>query len=188
METKTVNCPECQSPNFYSANDELIRCRACGANIRIPVSGENQSETAEPIRRITSDTISGPGNRQAVPASMVQRFATHLVDQFVTAMVFVVLLIAGGSDGQTPDFNFYIAVVAIPIYYTLLEGSNGKTMGKLVSGTRVVHEDGSPIGYSTAFFRTLCRMIPFEVFSIFFHNGRCWHDLITRTFVINDRP
>lgn len=184
METNTVNCPACKSPNVFSESDEMIRCRSCGTNIRIEKKSAEPVDAGEPGIRIPEITNVAP---ELPAASIAQRFLTYCVDQTVTALIFLSLLMSGGGDMQTTDFRFYVAFITVPLYYTLLEGSNGKTLGKIVAGTRVVDDNGAAIGYSAAFFRTLCRMIPLEVLSIFFHSGRCWHDLITRTTVINER-
>jgi uncharacterized RDD family membrane protein YckC len=72
------------------------------------------------------------------------------------------------------------------LYYGLLEGiSKGKTLGKLITGTRAVREDGTPISFGDAFKRTLCRIIPFEPFSAFGYKP--WHDSITNTIVIKEQ-
>jgi Predicted membrane protein/domain len=68
-------------------------------------------------------------------------------------------------------------------YYILFEGgTKGRTLGKLITGTVVVKEDGSPIGFREALIRTLCRLIPFEPFSTF--SGKPWHDRFSKTWVI----
>ncbi len=47
--------------------------------------------------------------------------------------------------------------------YTLLEGAaKGKTLGKLITGTRALKIDGSNLTWKDAFLRSLCRIVPFE--------------------------
>lgn len=68
-------------------------------------------------------------------------------------------------------------------YYTLFEYfAKGRTLGKLVTGTLAVREDGSALTFKDAFLRTLYRFIPFEAFSAFGY--RPWHDSIANTLVI----
>lgn len=68
------------------------------------------------------------------------------------------------------------------VYYTFMEGSTqGRTLGKFITGTRAVSMDGTAITWKDAFLRSLCRLIPFEVFSGF---GTPWHDRLTKTLVV----
>jgi uncharacterized RDD family membrane protein YckC len=78
-----------------------------------------------------------------------------------------------------------IGYVNYLIYYTFCEWVfKGVTLGKLVTGTRAVREDGTEIGFKEAILRTLSRIVPFEQFSGF---GTPWHDTWTRTTVIKVR-
>ncbi|HEX2627520.1 MAG TPA: RDD family protein, partial [Chitinophagaceae bacterium] len=61
----------------------------------------------------------------------------------------------------------------------------GYTIGKLLTGTRAVRNDGKELTWKDAIVRSLCRMIPFEVLSGFAY--RPWHDSITKTTVVQVR-
>jgi uncharacterized RDD family membrane protein YckC len=41
----------------------------------------------------------------------------------------------------------------------------GRTIGKLITGTKAVNEDGTEMSPKTIVIRSLIRMIPFELFS-----------------------
>jgi len=74
-------------------------------------------------------------------------------------------------------------ILIIVAYYTLFEFfAKGRTLGKMATGTVAVKEDGSRLTFKDALLRTLCRFIPFEVFSAFGY--RPWHDSLTKTLVI----
>jgi uncharacterized RDD family membrane protein YckC len=50
----------------------------------------------------------------------------------------------------------------------LVEGvGKGRTLGKLITGTKTVNLDETNIGFQTAFLRGLSGAVPFELFSIF---------------------
>lgn len=70
------------------------------------------------------------------------------------------------------------------LYYTIMEATtNGRTVGKYVTGTMAIREDGGRITWLNAFCRTLCRFIPFEaVVALFIQYP--WHDDFTRTAVV----
>jgi uncharacterized RDD family membrane protein YckC len=52
-----------------------------------------------------------------------------------------------------------IALIVWFLYYTLLEGHYGQTLGKWFVKIKVVKEDGAPISYSDAAIRTILRII-----------------------------
>jgi uncharacterized RDD family membrane protein YckC len=72
------------------------------------------------------------------------------------------------------------------VYYTFCEKIfRGYTLGKAISGTRAIRDDGQELTLKDAFLRTLSRLVPFEVFSGFLE--RPWHDTWTRTTVVRAR-
>jgi len=60
----------------------------------------------------------------------------------------------------------------------------GRTLGKVISGTRAIRNDGGELTLKDALLRSLSRLVPFEVFSGF---GTPWHDSWTNTQVIKAR-
>ena len=84
-------------------------------------------------------------------------------------------------------FVGYLIVIAnYLIYYTLCEKLfKGYTLGKLISGTRAIRQDGNELTLRNAFLRSLSRLVPFEVFSGF--STLAWHDRWTDTMVIKAR-
>jgi uncharacterized RDD family membrane protein YckC len=101
------------------------------------------------------------------------------------------LVSQGVSDAATieQDINsstallYLISFLTFLAYYTLFEAATkGRTIGKLITGTVAVKDDGTALTFKEALLRSLCRMIPFEPFSAF--GGRPWHDTITHTMVI----
>ncbi len=130
-------------------------------------------------------------------ASTGQRFATYLIDMlafYAIAFVFggAAGFIIAASDGGIVDSGFeliiqLIALIGFSLYYIIMEGATGKTLGKYVAGTMVVYANGQKPNYRSALTRTLSRIVPFEVFTAFSSSGRMWHDSWTNTFVIRTR-
>ena len=82
---------------------------------------------------------------------------------------------------------YLIAFLNHIVYYTICEKAfKGYTLGKLITGTRAVREDGGELTVKDAFLRSLSRLVPFEAFSIWFGSG-LWHDTWTKTKVIKSR-
>jgi uncharacterized RDD family membrane protein YckC len=65
-----------------------------------------------------------------------------------------------------------------------MEGLTGRTLGKLVTGTMVVDENGNKPEFSRIIGRTFCRLIPFDALSFLGEEHSGWHDTISKTKVI----
>jgi uncharacterized RDD family membrane protein YckC len=130
-------------------------------------------------------------NGPLILASKGQRFQTVLLDVvFYIVFCFIlgmVLGIAGvearldNTDGHILGFCFLF------IYYVTQESISGRTIGKLIIGTKAVNEDGSKLTLNQAFGRSLCRFIPLEPFSVLLGDNTPvgWHDKIPKTIVIS---
>ena len=81
---------------------------------------------------------------------------------------------------------YMVSRVNYVIYYTISEKFfNGYTLGKLVSGTRAIRDDGDELTLKNAIHRSFSRFLPFEFLSGF--GERPWHDSWTKTTVIKAR-
>ena len=86
------------------------------------------------------------------------------------------------------DLSGQVVFIGVTIfYYTVTEGFLGRSLGKLITGTMVVDESGEKPDFGTILKRSLCRLIPFEVFSFLGSSGRGWHDTISDTYVVNKK-
>ncbi|RZJ66580.1 MAG: RDD family protein [Flavobacterium sp.] len=128
-------------------------------------------------------------------ATKGQRFANYRIDYFAFfALIFILMFIVGfvsmamGSDA----FNQWavtggvllnlVSIFLYLVYYFVFEAITGRTLGKFITGTMVINEDGEKPTTRDALIRTLCRLIPFEAFSFFGERG--WHDSISKTYVV----
>jgi uncharacterized RDD family membrane protein YckC len=69
------------------------------------------------------------------------------------------------------------------VYYSLLEtATNGRNIGKMVTGTKAIRVDGSEFSGRDAVLRSLCRLVPFDALSALFRYT--WHDKWTKTRVV----
>lgn len=87
--------------------------------------------------------------------------------------------------------SLLVAVSSFLLYFPLLEGRFGQTLGKRMLGLRVLKENGLPIGFREAFLRRLSyyfEFLPIDALFIFF-NPKCQRgfDIIARTIVIHER-
>ena len=131
-------------------------------------------------------------------ASAGKRFANFIIDLIVFMILafgfgivsaIVVLIIypeaADTIETEFEKYNLLFALVLRVAYYTVMEASSGRTIGKLLTGTRVVDKDGKTPGFNAVFLRSLARMVPFEAFSFLGTVPRGWHDTWTDTWVID---
>ncbi|QQV01551.1 MULTISPECIES: RDD family protein [Chryseobacterium] len=72
----------------------------------------------------------------------------------------------------------YLVYIFIMEYFT-----KGRTLGKYITGTKVMSLDGSNPRFYQYLIRTLSRIVPFDALSFFGVNG--WHDSWSDTRVIN---
>lgn len=73
------------------------------------------------------------------------------------------------------------------VYYLFFEGLFGRTIGKIVTGSIVVDENGLKPSFKIIFIRTLCRLIPFEALSFLSKSARFWHDSFSKTYVVEKK-
>lgn len=137
---------------------------------------------------------------QLVTASRGQRFINYLIDSLARqAIIFAMMMVYMGIAGEAamaamkePDLvlNLMIGYAVVVLYYVPMEGMFGVTLGKLVTGTRVVDEQGRPPSWGQVLGRTFARFIPFEAFSVLFaREDRVsgWHDRLPKTLVVRIR-
>lgn len=103
-----------------------------------------------------------------------------LLDYLYGALVILVVISSALVAGST-----------FLLYFPVLEGRFGQTLGKRLLGLRVLKEDGLPIGFREAFLRRLSyyfEFLPIDALFIFF-NSKCQRafDIIARTIVVQER-
>lgn len=108
---------------------------------------------------------------------------------YALAFVFGMLTYATGQQHIIEGMSdFLLGMILYLLYYVPQEALGGVTLGKLITRTRVVREDGRPITLRDALVRTLVRLIPFEAFSFLSESRpRGWHDSWAKTKVISLR-
>ena len=133
-------------------------------------------------------------------ASTGTRFLNYIIDlvSFVIILIGIGIIIGilSALFGMTEigvwinglgDLGWNIIAISVSIiYYTLMEGLFGRTIGKFITGTIVVDENGEKPSFGTIFKRSLCRYIPFDAFT-YLGGSRGWHDSISDTYVVNKK-
>ena len=117
-------------------------------------------------------------------------------------LLFAVLLIAslpwaisGIQQGQA-GYLFYVFFIyaLIPLYYVGFWVYGGQTLGMKTWKIRVVDLEGHPIGWGKASLRIVCAIFSSIVcgfgfiHALFDNQNRAWHDILSRTRLINVSP
>lgn len=123
-------------------------------------------------------------------ASGGKRFANYIID---TIVYYILVIALGGVMGafigeeyiDSPWFTlfFYLSWV---FYYWAFEATTGKTVGKYITRTKIVKEDGSMPSGTNVLGRSFARLIPFDPLSFLGSPGKGWHDSIPKIYVINE--
>jgi uncharacterized RDD family membrane protein YckC len=122
-----------------------------------------------------------------VQANTGKRFANLLIDMVAFYVIFFFLAYILPAFGAL-FFIPLVPAIIFGLYMSFLElVLKGKTLGKLVTGTRAVQEDGSPITSGMAFQRGFSRLVPFEAFSALGSPAYPWHDRWSHTYVIDEK-
>lgn len=155
----------------------------------------------EPINNIQEEFVEQTEYVTLNYATTGQRFANWLVDLIIFYVLnFLVFFILGfisyqimpsvydlliGTSIASIIVRLIISFTICLLYFTCIEGATkGFSIGKLITGTRAVHEDGSALTWRSAFRRSLIRLIPFEPLSAI---QNPWHDQWSGTTVIKRR-
>ncbi len=136
-------------------------------------------------------------SQAAAPAGFWIRFLAWILDFVVLAVIASVVWLLGNlaaGESVTPlrlaaigaVFNLFFRAA----YYIVLHGATGQTVGKLITGVKVVALDGSEISYGVAFLRWLGYLLSNLTLLIGYilagirADKRALHDLVAGTRVV----
>ena len=146
-----------------------------------------------------------PVNFKVTPdlyASKGQRFGNLIIDYIMQTVigaivgVVIALYINLTNDYELYDWFFVdearwkdyaLGIVILLIYFIVIESLTAHSIGKYITKTKVVMEDGTKPKIADIVIRTLCRVIPFEQFSFLGEEGRGWHDSMSDTYVVDEK-
>lgn len=135
-------------------------------------------------------------------ATQGQRFVHLMSDQiiiqicsFVAGLVFGGMYIASnGGTALSPAeataldlVGFALGLVVVIGYFIGMDALFKRTVGKMITGTRVVMVNGGVPSFGQIIGRSFARIIPFEAFSFLGKIPCGWHDTLSGTRVIKSR-
>lgn len=132
-------------------------------------------------------------------ASKGKRFLNLILDQFAVVAVsagfgiVLVLLeemnlihgVVEKLDNISTAQDMVFSTLLTVCYYMCMESLFGRSVGKLITGTKVLGTNGLKPSFGAILGRSWARMVPFEPFSFFGEHG--WHDSWSGTQVVDVR-
>ena len=133
-------------------------------------------------------------------AEKILRFVNFLIDYIVSILIVIVLYsfailaysLVTGSDyvenaDKLADINKYLDRIITAIFYAFViflteYSTRGRSLGKVITGTLVVKDDGSLPTANDFLKRNFSRIVPFDALSFFGNRG--WHDSWSDTNVV----
>lgn len=123
------------------------------------------------------------------------RLANYIIDMvffyiLMAAMgavigIFKPSLLAIFDDGL---LSRLISLIFYGVIMSFIEAMfNGKSIGKLITGTKAINFDGSDMNFGQVFSRNLIRAIPFNAFSALGSPCNPWHDSLSNTIVVEEK-
>jgi len=141
----------------------------------------------ERIKENAIETKIKKSQRENNTVSSGIRLINYLIDNFIWLLLsFIFTFPLNASKDGHMLIGFLIIFVAFFSYYFILEVNFQKTLGKLITKTRVVTYDENKPTALDIFIRTVSRLLPFDNISyLFMRNGI--HDITSKTKVIRDK-
>lgn len=119
------------------------------------------------------------------------RFLNFAIDIIVIFILFVLIVplfesfLPLTSRAELSAYRIGSLIFVFAIYYIPFEYRTQKTLGKIITKTKVVTSEGNKPELIDIVSRTFCRLIPFDRFS-FLYSRNGFHDAISKTKVIKD--
>jgi uncharacterized RDD family membrane protein YckC len=161
-------CAQCGTP----ASPGAKFCESCGAPlvaVTQPVQGRAAAEPASAYAAPRAQALYSAPGAQVQYQGVAIRFVALLIDGIILGIISYILIFLFAAsaitiDASTGAVSFgpaYYAAVALVIviellYFTLLLGRYGQSVGMMAVKIKVVSEaDSGPITYGAAFIRTI---------------------------------
>lgn len=168
-------CAKCGSELIENA----AFCSKCGEAVK-GNSKDDKVTKKEEVKVQESETP----DVEYQTASQGRRFVNFLID-YILVIRFIIPFSVGVMFPYEDETTWYIFTLLFTIlYFFILETFTGKTLGKLITGTRVLNVLDEKPTAGQVIIRTLCRFIPFDAFSYLSKTPVGWHDSISKTYVV----
>jgi uncharacterized RDD family membrane protein YckC len=147
---KTIDEDKCQQCGALALPDAKY-CEQCGAQLHAEVESQPQSVPSY----VPAPTYQAPSYVTETPYEGVPiRFVATLIDVVIIFIIAGVLAIPFQNQ-----LSGAVSLLIFLLYFIVLEGAYGQTVGKMAVKIKVVREDGTKIDYTDAVVRNVLRLI-----------------------------
>jgi uncharacterized RDD family membrane protein YckC len=122
---------------------------------------------------------------------IVKRIIAFYIDAFLAAILafFICYIYNNGLI----NFDDFLQVkrlgitqsIIIILYISITEYIFNRTLGKKIMGLQVMFFNSEGKKINSIVIHTLSRLIPFDIVSFSINNGDLWHDLLSKTKVVD---
>jgi uncharacterized RDD family membrane protein YckC len=115
------------------------------------------------------------------------RLANFIIDTSIISGIYIYLN-SNYQITQEPGLSRtnVLGLIVFIIYYSLCEWLFGKTMGKFITKTSVLNDNGTKLNFSRALIKSVMRLIPLVQWTYVGKISHGWPDRFTNTMVIPD--
>ena len=142
---------------------------------------------------------------EALLASHGQRLGNLIIDSVVQLLLLFIVLVFIVAGMELEEGKAYLDHFAVDVwqqytfsasitlfYYNVFEIVTARTVGKWITQTVVVDENGEKPNHEMILVRSLCRLIPLNwlpfIISLFMGSAaKGWHDSISKTYVVDKK-
>lgn len=167
--------------------NELIEnaafCSNCGEMVKSTNTKKKKVEKKVEKKESIKEEVNNSEEIELQKASQGKRFVDFIIDYVVVGRL-VIPFMVGLLFPYGDEVTWYVAnIIFVILYFFIFEHFTGKTLGKVITRTKVLNLLDEKPTAGQILIRTLCRFIPFEPFSYLSTRPVGWHDTLSKTYV-----
>jgi uncharacterized RDD family membrane protein YckC len=123
-----------------------------------------------------------------LPATILRRLSNFIIDRITAHLLGLVFIVTAYFVSEAFFGILYaVGIIVFLGYHLICESLFQKTLGKVITKTKVVDREGNKPTFLRILGRSLARYIPFEPLSYLIgKHPMGWHDSLSKTLVVPD--
>jgi uncharacterized RDD family membrane protein YckC len=129
--------------------------------------------------------------------SKLKRLVNFLIDSLIIGILSIVVfyilsyvfiklnLLSSIGEREIISIDIFLLIIAF-MYYFISESMLGRTVGKYITGTKLVNAKGDIPSVLSIFLRTIIRLIPLDSITYLF-DSVVWHDKYSSTYLVSNK-